>query len=84
MPTSKASTSSPRGERIVYEDPHHLATDADRAKARAWFDDALAGVKERYSGPPVIIMARLHEADTHGTVLVSGEYDYLTLPPEKG
>lgn len=84
MPTSKACTSSPKGELIVCEDPYHLATDTERAKARAWFDDALAGMKERYSGPPVVIMARLHEADTQGIILDVSGFDYLTLPPEKG
>ena len=85
MPTSKAPTSSPRGERIVIDDPYHAATEAERAKSRAWWTDVMEGMKERYSGPPVIIMSRLHEADIPGVVL-DGDlgFEHLTIPPEQG
>lgn len=86
MPTSKAAgTSSLRGELIVIDDPGAPKTEAEKARALAWVKDCLAGMQERFSGPPVIIMARLHEADIPGVVL-EGDlgFEHLTLPPEQG
>ena len=70
MPTSRvADTSSPKGERIVFDDPYPSATEAEWLMAQEWFKEAMRAPV----GPSVVIMSRRHEADIH-----------LTIPPERG
>lgn len=85
MPTSRAADiSSPRGERIVLDDPWITGSVAERERIASWWNEALPG--RLNDQKPVFIMARLHEVDIPGIVLLGdlGGYAYLTIPPEQG
>lgn len=79
------------GDRLVLDDPmsaDQAASDAERANANDWVDATFSTrANDPKTSARVIVMQRLHEADTTGHILDrmrdGGEpYDHLVLPAE--
>lgn len=85
--TSTGGRATGKGGGILVADdlmnPEQAASDAERLAANRFFDQSFYGrLNDPNTDAIVIVMQRLHEDDTTGHALASGEWDLLVLPME--